>query len=357
MEQAQTRGWSGALDEATAAAGLVVIIGAADTGKTTLALAAANRALERGMRVGIIDADVGQSEIGPPGTIGLALPQAPAASATEWHPAALAFVGATAPPGRLLDVAVGTRRLVDEAHRRGAQTTIVDTSGLVRGAIAVKLKLAKLELLQPAIILALQLGQELAPILRVAPAVCRATVITLPLSERARAKPPALRRARRASRFAQYLQESREHLIDPRQVPVTDGWLFAGRALEPPRLRAAAATLGSELLYGEETGGGIRLVTPGAVPRLVPADCLELFGGRRVAATPAGAFQNLLVGLLEEGGRLAEIGLIQRVDFASRRLHVLSPLRREGALRALRYGRVRLRLDGSEIGPVRPGDL
>ena len=32
-------------------------------------------------------------------------------------------------------------------------------------------------------------------------------------------------------------------------------------------------------------------------------------------------------------------------------------LRSEGALRVVRYGRLRLRADGTEIGPVRPGDL
>jgi polynucleotide 5'-hydroxyl-kinase GRC3/NOL9 len=357
MELGKAPGWKDSLEIALAEPGRVVILGAVDTGKTTLAVTAANMALARGMRVGVIDADVGQSEIGPPGTVGLALPEAPASSAAEWRPAALAFVGATAPPGRLLDLVVGTRRLADEAHRRGAELVIVDTSGLVRGAVALKLKLAKLELLQPTTILALRRGRELDALLRLAPSVCHAAVLSLTPSEAARPKAPALRRTRRAARFAHYLQEARPHLIDPRRVPITDGWLFTGRAIEPPRLRAAAAALGRELLYGEETVDGIRLVTRGSAPPLRRADCADLFGGRRVAATPAAVFQNLLVGLLEEGGRLTEIGIIQQVDFASRRLHVLSPLRGEGALRGLRFGRVRLRPDGTEIGPVRPGDL
>ena len=357
MEPPAGFGGSAELERALAEPGLVVLLGAVDTGKTTVVVHAANTALARGLKVGVIDADVGQSEIGPPGTVGLALPQSPAASAADWRPAALAFVGATSPPGRLLDVVVGTRRMVDEARHRGAELVIVDTSGLVRGAVALKLKLAKLEVLQPTTILALRRGRELDPMLRLAPAVCRAAVLSLTPAEQAVPKAPALRRARRAARFAHYLREARPHLLDPRRVPIMDGWLFTGRPLEPPHLRAVATTLGRDVLYGEETVDGIRLVTRGSAPPLHPADRADLFGGRRVAVTPSTVFQNLLVGLLEEGGRLAEIGIIQQVDFAGRRLRVLSPLRSEGALRGLRYGRVRLRPDGTEIGPVRPGDL
>jgi polynucleotide 5'-hydroxyl-kinase GRC3/NOL9 len=349
--------WEIGLERAVAPPGVILVLGAPDTGKTTLALHAANTALQRGLRVGLIDTDVGQSEIGPPGTVGLALPDAPAASIAEWRPAALAFVGATTPVGRLLDIVVGARRLADEARRRGAETLIVDTSGLIQGALAIKLKLAKLEVLQPTSVLALRRSRELDPLLRLVPVACRATVVSLTPSEAARAKPPGLRKAWRAARFAQYLQEARLHEIDPRRVLAADGWLFTGLSLDPPRLRAAGAAIRADVLYGEETSDGIRLVTRGFPSLRSHVGLSDLFGSRRVAFTPATVFQNLLVGLLEEGGRLAEIGLLQNVDFAGRMLRVLSPLRSEGALRVLRYGRLRLRPDGTEIGPVRPGEL
>jgi polynucleotide 5'-hydroxyl-kinase GRC3/NOL9 len=197
----------------------------------------------------------------------------------------------------------------------------------------------------------------LDPLLRLVPAACRAAVLSLTPSEAARVKPPGLRKARRAARFAQYLQDARQHEIDPRRVLAVDGWLFTGRPLDPPRLRAASRSLRAELLYGEETTDGIRLVSWGSPPNPGRAALVDLFGSRRVSFTPATVFQNLLVGLLEEGGRLSEIGLLQDVDFGARILRVLSPLRSEGALHVLRYGRVRLRPDGSEIGPIRPGDL
>jgi polynucleotide 5'-hydroxyl-kinase GRC3/NOL9 len=357
MEQPVPGVWEAGLEAALSGPGLVVLLGATDTGKTTLTLQVANAALTSGFRVGVVDTDVGQSEIGPPGTVGLALPDVPAASAAEWRPSALAFVGATNPVGRLLDVVVGARRLADEARHRGAELVIVDTSGLIRGAVALKLKLAKLEVLQPTVVLALRRGRELDPVLRLVPTACRAAVVSLPVPDVVRPKLPHLRRARRAARFAQYLKEARLHEIDRHRVLTTDGWLFTGRPLDLPLLRAATGALGVEVIHGEQTPDGVRLVTRGAPPGATRASLQELFGGRRVAFTPATVFQNLLVGLLEEGGRLAEIGLLQNIDFARGLLRILSPLRSEGALRVVRYGRLRLRADGTEIGPVRPGDL
>src|SRR5262249_20310989 len=160
-----------------------------------------------------------------------------------------------------------------------------------------------------------------------------------------------------ATRFSQYLREARPHDVHRSQVLFTDGWLFTGRPLDPRNLAAAGKALGKEIVYGEETPDGIRLVTRGSARALPPREARELFGRQRVAVTPAVGFQKLLGGVLEGGGRLSEIGLLQHGDFTRRPTRSPSPLRGEGALRVVRYGRLRLRPDGTEIGPVRPGDL
>ncbi|MGC8973282.1 MAG: Clp1/GlmU family protein, partial [Thermoproteus sp.] len=49
--------------------GVTVVIGAIDVGKSTMTAVLANKALSRGLRVAVIDADVGQNDIGPPTTI------------------------------------------------------------------------------------------------------------------------------------------------------------------------------------------------------------------------------------------------------------------------------------------------
>ena len=57
-----------------------MLVGAVDVGKSTLTLEAANAALRAGRAPAILDTDLGQGEVGPPGTIGIMRLDEPAAS-------------------------------------------------------------------------------------------------------------------------------------------------------------------------------------------------------------------------------------------------------------------------------------
>ena len=56
--------------EAVRRARVTMVVGASDTGKTTLTAYLAGALAARGETVAVVDADVGQSEIGPPTTVG-----------------------------------------------------------------------------------------------------------------------------------------------------------------------------------------------------------------------------------------------------------------------------------------------
>src|SRR5437870_6298768 len=57
--------------------GVCVIIGEVDSGKSSLCTFLANKCLEDTGKVGVVDADVGQADIGPPTTISSSVVQAP----------------------------------------------------------------------------------------------------------------------------------------------------------------------------------------------------------------------------------------------------------------------------------------
>lgn len=147
--------------------GVILLLGGLDSGKTTLARQIAAAGLEGGLAVGVLDADVGQSSVGPPATVGLRVCRDPGdlepgslAQADE-----LAFVGSTSPQGHLLPLVVGARRLLDRARTEGVELVVVDTTGLVTGVYAQVLKYQKIELLQPDLVVGLARGQELEPLL------------------------------------------------------------------------------------------------------------------------------------------------------------------------------------------------
>jgi len=147
----------------------VLLVGGLDTGKTTFARALLRAAVEAGRTAALVDADPGQKSVGPPATAGLRLVRDPADLEPDRlaRPDALAFVGSTSPQGHLLALVTGVARLTGRARREGAELVVVDTSGLVSGIYGQLLKFHKAQMVEPDLIVGLQRGEELQPLLGV----------------------------------------------------------------------------------------------------------------------------------------------------------------------------------------------
>lgn len=206
------QGWEEALREIVEERRRVVmILGAVDTGKTTLTAYLANELLKKGCSVGIVDADIGQSHIGPPTTIALGVPKEPFPTLDEVEPERMYFVGSTSPRGHLLPILTGTKLMVEEAD---TDFVLIDTTGLIRNA-GLALKTHKIELVDPDIILALQRGKELEEVL--APFSFK-RVLRLGVSSRVRVKGRGRRRALRERAFRKYFKDSKEIALDRGEV-------------------------------------------------------------------------------------------------------------------------------------------
>ncbi len=157
------------VDETVRTKHTVVLVGGLDTGKSTLSRSLLAAAVAAGRPAAYLDADVGQKSIGPPATIGLKHVRA----ANDLEPEgfadadALSFVGSTSPEGHLLPVLAGVATLHRRARTEGADLVVVDTSGLVSGVYGQILKYHKVELLEPDLVVGLQRGEELLPLLGV----------------------------------------------------------------------------------------------------------------------------------------------------------------------------------------------
>ncbi len=156
--------------------GIYLILGGVDTGKTTLAAALAKHAASSG-RVGIIDADIGQSHIGPPATVGWAIVEAPRtiervfgdgddpeADFSQLTAGGISFVGDVTPTGHLLQMTAAITQCVQQVSRV-AELIIIDTPGFIFGPAAAALWGAVQRILQPEMVLAVQRGSELSDVL------------------------------------------------------------------------------------------------------------------------------------------------------------------------------------------------
>jgi polynucleotide 5'-kinase involved in rRNA processing len=157
------------VQRALARRGVTLLLGGLDSGKTTLARRIARAGVDAGLQVGLLDADVGQSTVGPPATVGLRMCRTEGDLELESLARAdhLAFAGATSPQGHLLPLVAGTRLMLDRAREEGADLVVVDTTGLVSGVYGQLLKFHKVGVVRPDLVVGLERGEELQPLLGV----------------------------------------------------------------------------------------------------------------------------------------------------------------------------------------------
>jgi len=208
MEISAPKEWFALSDDLEKEKGIAIILGATDTGKSILAKFLIFNLCKRGLKVALVDADIGQSFLGPPTTIGLSLFK----SDPDWEiilsPPEIFFVGSITPEGCFPTHLRGVKRLVDKAVSSGAEVIMVDTTGFILGEPGKELKRRKIDLLSPRFILALQKSNEIEPLLELYQEKPLHKIYRLPLSEQIRPRSMEERRINRTNKFQHYFKYS-----------------------------------------------------------------------------------------------------------------------------------------------------
>jgi polynucleotide 5'-kinase involved in rRNA processing len=190
------------LAEHLADASVVMLLGALDTGKTTMARRIAQYAAEQGRIVGMVDADVDNSTIGPPTCVGLRLVRDLSDLDHMSAADALHFVGTLSPSRLVLQQVIATASMVERAKEGGAHLVIIDTTATVSGVAGETLKYHKMELCRPERVVALQRGSEMEPIVGMLNRFFSIEVEVLPAEPEVTVRSPDERAARRAEGLA-----------------------------------------------------------------------------------------------------------------------------------------------------------
>ncbi|MES2463661.1 MAG: Clp1/GlmU family protein [Armatimonadota bacterium] len=344
--------------------GAALLIGGTDRGKTTFTTVAARLLAAEFERVAIIDADIGQSEIGPPGTVGGAWATPDAVKLHDLKPAAVFFVGAFAPVSVALEQVVAVAQAVQWARGRGAQRILIDTTGFIAGPAARRLKAAKAQASQPNLVLGIAKDNELDGLLTVTGAVSGAKTLLLPTPESVGRKSTTLRQTRRLARLSQALSKAREVTLPLSQVSTVGATLGTGDKIPPHLVQWAGNALHLPAVYAEKAEGTLTLflrgpqaqggLESGATP------VAEHFGARTVRVLSLDAYSNTYLGLHDAAGRLLCVGRFLRLDPEREEIVLSAPLPSPTAaerFRLVSFGRVRIAEDGAFLSDIKPGEI
>jgi polynucleotide 5'-hydroxyl-kinase GRC3/NOL9 len=233
MEISAPKEWFGLLEVLGEGKGIAILLGATDTGKSTLAKFLISHLCQRGLKVGFVDADIGQSFLGPPATIGFALFK----SDPDWElvlsQPEIFFVGSTTPEGHFPIHLKGIKRMVDKASSCGTEVTLVDTTGFVLGEAGIELKRRKIDLISPRFIVTLQKYDEIEPILEKYKENPLYKIYRLPLSEQIRPRSMEERRTYRTNKFRDYFKFSMTHELAIEEAQIEGEVLDPSGALLP----------------------------------------------------------------------------------------------------------------------------
>lgn len=292
--------------------GTIVAVAPPDRGKTTLVRLLVEMFLREGKRVGWVDTDPGQSQIGPPTTLGAVVLSGRANPKDLLFTPHFRFFGDTTPERDIVAFAYLAWDLV-RTVRRKSDVVLVDTCGLFHSLPGYYLKTLKIRLIDPEIVLALGEEEEFA----LFASFLKERLLVLPVPSEALAKCSEVRRRHRKKLFALYFSGGREmHL--PVQV-----------------LRFSLPCYPSFFSWkAEREGGGMRFASL----------------GEEVFLPFEGEEMGVICGLYSGDGRDLGLGVLEGVFWEKELLSIWGVQCVPGKIEAVVPGALRVSRDGEERG-------
>ena len=323
----------------------VLILGGVDSGKNGFCIYLANSALRRGRRVAVIDCDLGQSDLGPPGTVNLCLIEKPFTDLFTLFPDYSIFIGVTSPSMVVNEVLDATLRLkVEASNLRDADLIIINTDGWIVGDLAVKYKAKLIEAVKPDFVVAIHAGNELNPIISM---IGERQVLSVEAPRDVRRRDQRIRRILRGFAYKKHLKEAKIRLFHLDGVRVEGALNLDGGGRD--FADKIEGILGLEVLHCEERSNSILLI----VQRRDLLDwknvrAAEAETGKRIVLLQKGDERGLLASLEDSSGRMLGIGMIHDIDFRNRSVKMYTPV--SGEVSRIKIGWIRLDSEGNERG-------
>ena len=312
----------------------VVILGGVDCGKSSFTILLANMAYSRGLKVAIIDSDVGQADIGPPGFISMSLYNKPVIWMRELDPSIMRFIGDIRPQHYTDRIIYEINRLIEYAFSRyNVNIVVIDTDGWIQDSYAIEYKNRLIERISPDAIVVLG-NNSWGIFRRFEKAGMKVYELSSPLVTRVRTRDE--RRRLRSDRYRKFLETAPIKRFKMDDLVLIGFPLFLGQEIDANEVSNIA---NAEIYYASRTPDMIHIVTP-VQPRALHMDRIrEIYGVSKVRVYNPGFEKGLYVAVSSDG--IDEYpGIIHGIDFVNRTVAIKTLF--NGKPKFIRFSRIRL---------------
>ena len=139
---------------------VILILGKIDSGKSSYCTYLVNKLVNEKCRVAVLDGDLGQSDIGPSGTVGYALTSKLLTELYDLKLENAFFVGVTSPIKAITKTIEGLMEMRAQILECPVDFVVVNTDGWITGDVAVRYKVSLIKELKPDLIVGLPQADE-----------------------------------------------------------------------------------------------------------------------------------------------------------------------------------------------------
>jgi polynucleotide 5'-hydroxyl-kinase GRC3/NOL9 len=319
-----------------------IVIGDIDSGKSTFCTYLINKMIDKGIEPIVIDADIGQADLGPPTTIGLGIAKDYVLSLSSLSVEKLFFVGHTSPSLVKEKVINGIKKLIETTHGLNAPI-LINTDGWIIGEEAISYKIKMLDEISPDIIIGIAKDNELSQII----SSRKENSIVIKASEMVKKRSKGERRMFREQKYWNYLKNAQTFWLKVDELEINGLELKKGKILSKEELNEFSKALSLNVLYGEDLGETINLWVD-KIPSNKPIGNFESINyGKKINILSVSDKRNLILGLLDKNGFLKSIGILRGIDFKKRALKVYALYSNE--VKKIDVGKIKLSKNGKEI--------
>jgi len=323
----------------------VMVLGAVDSGKTSFCTYLVNKALEKGRSVGIVDGDLGQSDVGPPGTVGFSHVTGSVRDLFEMEAEDACFVGVTSPSRAVAKLLNGVAALKDRALGTGVNFLVINTDGWINGEEAAQYKVQMVERLSPDAVVGIQQEMELEPILN---ALRNVKIFRVSSSSAVKRRCQERRKVLRELSYKKYLKGAKVQSFPLNWVRIEGAPFGTWKPPTSEQMEKVREILGAAPLYYNETPTALFLVL-GRGQEISEEQMrnLEEGLGKRVKTIKRGEEEGLLVALQDTLGRFLGIGILSSLDYERGVIKVYTPV--DEKVSTICVGQMKLDKQGVEI--------